>query len=81
MEIMLETELDEAKAKAMEFTNGLACLWHIQSLIQVGEKSKPTYLNRSLTFSERKQALADARRANQQLVIVAEARAVCGISA
>ena len=81
MEIILETALDEAKAKAMELTNGLACLWHIQSLIQVGEDSQAGFQNRDLSSDERKQALADARRANQQLVIVAEARAVCGISA
>ena len=28
------TELEEAQANAAEFTNGLACLYHIQQLIE-----------------------------------------------
>jgi len=75
------TELEEAQMRAAEFTNSLACLYHIQQLLAVGEEAKGSIRDRTLPDPVRKQAIQDLRHVNLQFNVVAAARAVLGISA
>jgi|8_EtaG_2_1085327.scaffolds.fasta_scaffold215155_2 hypothetical protein len=75
------TELEEAQANAAEFTNGLACLYHIQQLIETAEEARAGMLDKNLPEAIRKESLKDLRHINQQFNLVAAARAVVGISA
>lgn len=75
------TPLEESLLDAMEFTNGLACLWHVQELMKLDSEAKIGIKDRSLPDDVRSQAIKDLRSVNDQLSVVAAARAVVGITA
>tara|TARA_B100000674_G_C37285142_1_gene665113 strand:+ start:271 stop:501 length:231 start_codon:yes stop_codon:yes gene_type:complete len=75
------SELEEAQVRAADFTNGLACLYHIKEMIEKAAEAKAGMLDKSLPDSIRKESLRDLRHINQQFNLVATARAVVGISA
>ena len=75
------TPLDAAKIRALEFSGGLACLWHVQQLVEKDADAKIAIKARTLPNEIRSQAIKDMRDTNLQLQVVAEARALCGISA
>jgi hypothetical protein len=75
------TELEESQVKAAELASGLACLYHIQQLIEGAEEARTGMLDKSLPDAIRRESLKDLRHINQQFNLVATARAVVGISA
>ena len=72
---------DLAVFHALEFSSGLACLWDIQELIEKDVTAKIGIKDRTLPTEIRSQAIKDLRDVNLQLSVVAEARAILGISA
>ncbi len=75
------TPLEEAVLNAHEFAAGLASMAIVNDMVQRSEESSKALCDRDLPREIRVQALKDSRECNQALNLVAEARALCGISA
>ena len=75
------TPLEDAILRAHDFAIGLATIGAVQDIIKRSEESGKAVRDRALDRETRSAALKESRQANLELNMIAEARAILGISA